>query len=125
MNLPQCHILWGVISLSKEGRKKMSRLIDADKLANKSCPMGKRKYCCNCGEKRTIKDPYTNQSISCDDIRFDFLQMIDREKTVKAIPIEWIRKWNIDNYPYTALLMSEIIPKMIADWEKENEVNRR
>lgn len=40
---------------------------------------------------------------------------------VEAIPIEWIRKWNIDNYPYTALLMSEIIPKMIEDWEKENE----
>ena len=38
-----------------------------------------------------------------------------------AIPIEWIRKWNIDNYPYTALLMSEIIPKMLEDWEKENE----
>ena len=41
--------------------------------------------------------------------------------TVNAIPVEWLRKWNIDNYPYTALLMSEIIPKMIADWEKENE----
>ena len=36
------------------------------------------------------------------------------------IPIEWIRKWNIDNYPYTALSMSEIIPKMLEDWEKEN-----
>lgn len=90
----------------------MSRLIDADKLANKSCPMGKRKYCCNCGEKRTIKDPYTNQSISCDDIRFDFLQMIDREKTVKAIPIEWIKKH------YGWLTMAG---EMIEDWVKENE----
>lgn len=41
---------------------------------------------------------------------------------IDAIPKEWIRKWNINNYPYTALLMSEIIPKMIEDWEKENEV---
>ena len=58
-------------------------------------------------------------------IRYVAIEQIDSAPTVKAIPVEWIRKWNIDNYPYTALLMSEIIPKMIADWEKENEVNRR
>lgn len=94
------------------------RLIDADKLANKSCPMGKRKYCSNCGEKRTIKNPYTNQSISCDDIRIDFLHMIDREKTVKSIPIEWISEYSkrpLNNVEYGALI------RMVKAWEKENE----
>lgn len=46
------------------------------------------------------------------------------ERSKEAIPIEWARKWSIDNYPYTALVMSEIIPKMIEDWEKENETDR-
>ena len=98
------------------------RLIDADKLSNKSCPMGKRKYCSNCGEKRTIKNQYTDQSISCDDIRFDFLQLIDREKTVKAIPIEWIdgyikRRANDVNIYAEILFISD----MVKEWEKENE----
>lgn len=96
----------------------MIRLIDADKLANKSCPMGKRKYCCNCGEKRTIKDPYTNQSISCDDIRFDFLQMIDREKTVKAIPLEWLKKW--EGYEQGMAIVN--LKDIVEYWEKENEL---
>ena len=103
----------------------MSRLIDADKLSNKSCPMGKRKYCCNCGEKRTIKDPYTNQSISCDDIRFDFLQMINREKTVKAIPIKWIEKYTdstLDDGNSQMLgFKSAIIKEMVEEWGEENE----
>lgn len=100
----------------------MSRLIDADKLANKSCPMGKRKYCCNCGEKRTIKDPYTNQSISCDDIRFDFLQMIDREKTVKAIPIEWIDQF-MNRFRLGMVTSDEyaLLHFMLTEWEVENE----
>lgn len=98
----------------------MSRLIDADKLSNKSCPMGKRKYCSNCGEKRTIKDPYTNQSISCDDIRIDFLHMIDREKTVKAIPIKWIENYYTDiTSPYTDTRIQ--FEEMIRKWRKENE----
>lgn len=50
--------------------------------------------------------------------------VIDNVPTVEAIPIEWIRKWNIRNYPYTALLMSEIIPKMIEDWEKEKGIDK-
>lgn len=96
----------------------MSRIIDADKLANKSCPMGKRKYCSNCGEKRTIKNPYTNQSISCDDIRFDFLQMIDREKTVKAIPIEFIERKLAEHW-----YVDYDIRELLEDWEEENEID--
>lgn len=100
------------------------RLIDADKLSNKSCPMSKRKYCSNCGEKRTIKNQYTDQSISCDDIRFDFLQLIDREKTVQAIPIEWIdgyikRRANDVNIYAEILFISD----MVKEWEKENEID--
>lgn len=107
------------------------RLIDANKLSRKSCPMGKRKYCCNCGEKRTIKNPYTNQSISCDDIRFDFLQMIDREKTVKAISIEWVKKYlhELETISKDNLDLGEdgyfgdivAIENMLSAWEKENE----
>ena len=96
------------------------RLIDADKLSNKTCAFGIRKCCSNCGEKRTIKNPYTNQSISCDDIRFDFLQMIDREKTVRAIPIEWIKKWASINYIEGEY---SIAVDMIEDWRKENEIS--
>lgn len=97
--------------------KRVIRLIDADKLANKSCPMGKRKYCCNCGEKRTIKDPYTNQSISCDDIRFDFLQMIDREKTVKAIPIKWLKEW--EGYEQGMAIVN--LKDIVEYWENKND----
>lgn len=103
------------------------RLIDADKLSNKSCPMGKRKYCSNCGEKRTIKNQYTDQSISCDDIRFDFLQLIDREKTVKAIPIEWFKKeidWHLETVTYGAEVYQWVLNRWYEDkenWEKENE----
>ena len=79
-----------------EGRKKKMRLIDADKL----------RINCFCVDRICVDG-----------------RTIENAPTIKAIPIEWIRKWNIDNYPYTALLMSEIIPKMIEDWEKENETN--
>lgn len=48
-------------------------------------------------------------------------EWVDNQPIVEAIPIEWIWKWDIDNYPFTALLMSEIIPKMLEDWEKENQ----
>lgn len=101
------------------------RLINADKLANKSCPMGKRKYCCNCGEKRTIKNPYTNQSISCDDIRFDFLQMIDREKTVKAIAVEWIERF-MNRFSTSEGVSGDeyaLLHYMLTEWEKENEID--
>ena len=104
----------------------MTRLIDADKLTNKSCPMGKRKYCSNCGEKRTITNPYTNQSISCDDIRFDFLQMIDREKTVKAIPVEWIEEYaeKVSEFDEKARInIFTVIYEMLEYWEADNGSN--
>ena len=113
------------------------RLIDADKLSSKSCPMGTRKHCSNCGEKRTIKNPYTNQSISCDDIRFDFLQMVDREKTVDAIPIEWILRYAEERFcsiecleedprVFTSQDIGDAIIYMVRNWRLENgEVNNQ
>lgn len=40
----------------------------------------------------------------------------DMADTVKAIPIEWIRKWCGDE-PY----WSNLAMHLIEDWEKENE----
>lgn len=44
---------------------------------------------------------------------------IDNAPTVKAIPIEWIKKWLgklIDPY-------DDSVCQMLEDWEKENETN--
>lgn len=97
------------------------RLISADKLARNSCPFGVKKSCYNCGEVRTIKNIYTGQAISCDDIRSDFLYMIDNEKTVKAIPIEWIKRYAKKGGRIVNMLFPFEIEMMLEEWEKENE----
>ena len=75
----------------------MERLISADKLSRKSCAFGIRKNCESCGEVKMIPN------IPCNEIRLDFLRMIDDQPTVKAIPIE--RLLNIlpkyDDYIHT------------------------
>ena len=38
---------------------------------------------------------------------------------VKAIPIEWIKKWNQKNENF--LLYMGLARKLIEDWEKEND----
>ena len=43
---------------------------------------------------------------------------IDNMPVVKAIPIEWIEKWMLDNWE---LECNYGIEQMIEDWEKENE----
>lgn len=46
--------------------------------------------------------------------------MLDNAPTVKAIPVEWIKKWvEKCNWHYTDL--PRIIETMLEDWEKENE----
>ena len=40
---------------------------------------------------------------------------------VKAIPIEWIKKWNQKNENF--LLYMGLARKLIEDWEKENEID--
>lgn len=89
----------------------MSKIIDANKV--------QRKLLEECKNIRHFDKDRKKSQIFADGLDFAWV-MLDNAPTVKAIPIEWIRKWNIDNYPYTALLMSEIIPKMTEDWEKEN-----
>ena len=42
------------------------------------------------------------------------------ECEVKAIPIEWIEKWMLDNW----VLDNYGIEQMIEDWEKENELDK-
>ena len=46
-------------------------------------------------------------------------EWVDNQPTVKAIPIEWIKKWNQKNENF--LLYMGLARKLIEDWEKENE----
>ena len=54
-------------------------------------------------------------------------RLLNNQPTVEAIPIEWIKKWCIKNYPtYPRIITEELLKKtetwrMIEDWEKENE----
>ena len=75
------------------GRKKM-RLIDADEL---------------------IITILTNDL--CGDDNVD--KAILNAPTVKAIPVEWIRKWNTQHSP----LVAGYVAYMLLDWETENETN--
>lgn len=68
-------------------------------------------------------DGYINdlKTWQLDDILSD---RVDNAQTVKAIPIEWIRKW-VDmlkerNYHSYQVLMPALI-EMLEGWEKENE----
>ena len=45
------------------------------------------------------------------------IQIIDTQKTVEAIPIEWIEEWGWKN----GMSESMSLRVMIDDWEKENE----
>lgn len=46
-------------------------------------------------------------------------KLIKSQKTVKAIPIEWIKKWL--NETEDDRIVCFDIRDMLADWEKENE----
>ena len=47
----------------------------------------------------------------------DYEEYVLQEYGVKAIPIEWIEKWMLDNWE---LECNYGIEQMIEDWEKEN-----
>lgn len=83
------------------GEKKM-RLIDADKL---------------------LEPGYTDMFDT--PIRFTMLSRyaIESAPTVKAIPIEWIKKWcNIEHKSCEERLMLRYgVITMLEDWEKEND----
>ena len=54
------------------------------------------------------------------------IQIIDTQKTVEAIPIEWIKKWcNKHNRKSLEerLLKRYGVITMLEDWEEENEAN--
>ena len=52
------------------------------------------------------------------------IDTVDMQPTVKAIPIEWIRKWagrnvaETDNCSWNTYTL-----KLLQDWEKENEAD--
>ena len=78
------------------------RLIDADKL------------------------PYVSKVILVDELDGDIIITIAKEytsyvndetPTVKAIPIEWIEKWEQRDENY--FLFMDLTKKLIEDWEKE------
>ena len=50
--------------------------------------------------------------------RNDIICNLDNIPTVKAIPVEWIEKWMLDNWE---LECNYGIEQMIEDWEKGNE----
>lgn len=59
----------------------------------------------------------------CDNREY-ILQMLDtkgRIARVKAIPIEYIQKWNNNYIADTMRNGRTIINQMLEDWEKENE----
>lgn len=101
------------------------RLVDADKLSRKSCAFGVRKNCESCGEIKTIPN------IPCNEIRLDFLRMIDNAPTVKAIPIDkpflklrygdyvvYNKKWLVDHLQteWNLLLGKEYQPSIPIEW---------
>ncbi len=47
--------------------------------------------------------------------------IVDGEPTVKAIPIEWIKKWFSQFYGEQGLEWNRCKRFMLEDWEKENE----
>ena len=51
------------------------------------------------------------------------IQIIDTQKTVGAIPIEWIKD-KMDELEGTGRFeLSEYLVELLADWEKENEID--
>lgn len=51
------------------------------------------------------------------------IQIIDTQKTVEAIPIEWIKKWLetcIPHYDYDRMTYIADVYEMLDDWEEEN-----
>jgi len=49
--------------------------------------------------------------------------VIDNVPTVKAIPVEWIKKWFSQFYGEQGLEWNRCKRFMLEDWEKENESN--
>ena len=84
----------------------MSRLIDAD-AAKVDIEKFNRPLC----DGYHMKDYVLNQIIND----------IEDQPTVKAIPVEWIKKYYTDiTSPYTDTRIQ--FEEMIRKWEKENEV---
>ena len=49
---------------------------------------------------------------------------VEEQPTVKAIPIEWIKKWLetcIPRYDYDRMTYIADVYEMLEDWEEENE----
>lgn len=56
------------------------------------------------------------------------LDAIEFEPEVKAIPVKWIKKWTKQFYDKDGRYNGEgydSVWDLLADWEKENETNRR
>ena len=51
-------------------------------------------------------------------------EIIDKQPTVEAIPIEWLEKWVKETYPITENWEDYMVSfgELIKAWEKENEI---
>ena len=65
------------------------RLIDADKLKKSTCDKG---VCSDCEDFHKG----TNVSTNCSEVRWYFLEKINEQPTMDAIPIEWIEQYLYD-----------------------------
>ena len=105
------------MKIKKLGRKKM-RLIDANKVQLKLLE--------ECQNIRYFDKDRKKSQIFADGLDFAWV-MLDNQPTVKAIPIEWIKKWCNEEHNRKSLeerlLKRYGVITMLEDWEKENETN--
>ena len=109
-----------------EGRKKMAILIDRIKVLEEMLGIMFQQ-----GQESAYYDDkieigamtysdveYENGKSDGMDIAYN---MIADAPEIKAIPIEWIKKWEQKEENY--YLFKDLTRKLIEDWEKENETN--
>lgn len=110
------------MELSTVDRRKgnrMTRLIDADVLKGKTCDGG---VCSDCGKFWNGKNVQAN----CSEIRWYFLNVIDEQPTVDAIPVEWIQikieMLDKQNAEPPGMTLRLLVRQWYAEQEKDNEM---
>lgn len=53
-----------------------------------------------------------------------FAREIDKAEKIEAIPVEWIEDYVQDHWRTTKLYATNYVWQILADWEKENEIDR-
>lgn len=86
----------------------MARLIDADKLLAYA-------------KSKVNPSSFDSASIYCRLVNY-----VDRQPTVDAIPVEWIKKWEVwgrDNHERGRYLGA--VSAMLRDWDNEVDVDKK